>query len=107
MEFKIVELNIDVDKNLDIFEMTTSYSELMKGLVNMELLSFRPHHVDIKKTKCFFPMVGNMSHYFLLLVPWLVVYFGILGSQIKIEHIFSLVGILTNFFLLEMSFTIR
>jgi len=54
MEFKIVELNIDVDKNLDIFEMTTSYSELMKGLVNMELLSFRPHHVDIKKTKCLF-----------------------------------------------------
>ncbi len=50
--FEIVEQNIDVDNNLDIFEMTTSYSELMKGLVNMELLSFRHYHVDIKKTKC-------------------------------------------------------
>jgi hypothetical protein len=40
------------------------------------------------------------------LVPLLVVYFGILGSQIKIEHIFSLVGILTNFLLSEISFTI-
>jgi hypothetical protein len=54
MEFKIVELNIDVDNNLDIFEMTTSYSELVKGLVNMELLSFKHYYVDIKKTKCFF-----------------------------------------------------
>jgi hypothetical protein len=42
-------------------------------------------------------MVGEkMKPYFLQLVFWLVKSLGIVGSQIEIERIFSLMGILTN-----------
>ncbi len=48
----VVEQKVEVDNNLDIFEMTTSISELVTNLVNRELLSFRHYQVDFKDIKC-------------------------------------------------------
>jgi hypothetical protein len=47
VESKIAKQNIDVDINLDIFEMSITYDELVRKLVNMELLFFKHYHVDI------------------------------------------------------------
>jgi hypothetical protein len=48
----VVEQKVEEDKNLDIFEMTTSISELVTNLVNRELLIFRHYQVDFKDIKC-------------------------------------------------------
>jgi hypothetical protein len=37
---------------LDIFEQIANTSELVKKLVNMELLIFRWYQVDMKEIKC-------------------------------------------------------
>ncbi len=50
----VVEQKVEVDNNLDIFEMTTSISELVTNLVNRELLSFRHYQVDFKDTIGFY-----------------------------------------------------
>jgi hypothetical protein len=42
----------DEDYSLDIFEMIANTSELVKELVNIELLSFRRFHVDPLEMKC-------------------------------------------------------
>ncbi len=34
--------------------MTSNYSELMRELINRELLFFKSYHVDIKEAKCAF-----------------------------------------------------
>jgi hypothetical protein len=52
VEFSIPKQDIDVDSNLDIFDMITNCSELMNKLVNVERLSCKHYHVDIKNVKC-------------------------------------------------------
>jgi hypothetical protein len=48
----VIEQRVEEDMNLDIFEMTTSISELVTNLVNRELLIFRHYQVDFKDIKC-------------------------------------------------------
>jgi len=68
---KIAKQNIDVDINLDIFEMSITYNELVTKLVNMELLILKHYRVDSKEIKCpleqwekhesLFPLVGFLA----------------------------------------------
>jgi hypothetical protein len=84
------------DKNLDIFEMIVSTSELLTKLVSRKLLIFRKFQVDFKEINCplqwwkkhesMFPIVGFFAQQIL----------EIDGSQIEIENIFSFAGIFTN-----------
>ncbi len=81
---------------MDIFEQTTSTSELAKELVKKELSIFNKYQLDVKNIKCclqwwqkheaMFPTIGFLAQYI----------FGVVGSQIETKRIFSLVGILTN-----------
>jgi hypothetical protein len=47
-----VDQTIDEDCNLDIFQQTTSTSELTKELVTRKLLIFKCYQVDPKDIKC-------------------------------------------------------
>jgi len=98
IEFKtgVVEQRVEKDRSLDIFEMTSSTSELATELVNKELLIFRHYQVDVKDIKCplqwrekhesMFPTFGFCARKIL----------GIIESQIETKKIFSLIGILTS-----------
>ncbi len=44
--------NIDQYNNLNIFEMITTTNELVKKLVNWELLVFQRFQIDAKDIKC-------------------------------------------------------
>jgi hypothetical protein len=48
----VVNQRVEKDKSLDIFEMTTSTSELTMKLVNRELLILKRYQVDVKDIKC-------------------------------------------------------
>jgi len=95
-EWGVVDEKVKEDKNLDIFEMTISTNEPTMKLVNRELLIFKHYQVDVKDIKCrlqwwgkhenMFPTIGFCARQILRIV----------GSQIKIERIFSLVQILIN-----------
>jgi hypothetical protein len=71
VESKIAKQNIDVDINLNIFEMSITYNEPVRKPVNMELLFFKHYHVDSKEIKCplewwekhesLFPIVGFLA----------------------------------------------
>jgi hypothetical protein len=71
VESEIAKQNIDVDSNLDIFEMSIPYNEPIRKLVNMELLFFKCYHVDNKEIKCplewwekhesLFPIIGFLA----------------------------------------------
>ncbi len=52
VEIEIKEQNIDVESNLDIFEMTINCNEPMRELVNRELLSFRHYPMKMGKKLC-------------------------------------------------------
>jgi hypothetical protein len=81
------------DCNLNIFEQTTNTSEPVEELVKMELLVFRKYQLDVKDIKCprqwrqkheaMFPTIRFLTQIFL----------GVVGSQIEVERIFSLIGI--------------
>ncbi len=96
VESKIAKQNIDVDINLNIFEMSITYNEPVRKPVNMELLFFKHYHVDSKEIKCplewwekhesLFPIVGFLARQIL----------GIPKSQVETKHIFSLARFLTN-----------
>jgi hypothetical protein len=47
----VVDERVEKDKNLDIFEMTTSTSEPIMELVNRKLLIFKHYPVDVKDIK--------------------------------------------------------
>ncbi len=91
-----VDQIIDEDYNLDIFQQIASTSEPTKELVTRELLIFRRYLMDPKdiksllqwwgKYETMFPTIGFLASQIL----------NIVGSQIKIERIFSLMRILTN-----------
>jgi hypothetical protein len=76
--------------------MTNNNMEIAKEIVTRELLDFRRFHVDLKEIKnpfqwwekheSIFPVVTFLARQIL----------GIVSSQIEIEHIFSLAGILAN-----------
>jgi hypothetical protein len=51
-ERNVVDERVEMDMNLDIFEMTTNTSEPTTKLVNREILIFRCYQVDVKDTKC-------------------------------------------------------
>jgi hypothetical protein len=67
-----VNISVDEDYSLDIFEQTTNTSEPTKELVNKELLIFKWCRVDVKEIKChlqwwqkqesMFPIVGFLIH---------------------------------------------
>jgi hypothetical protein len=72
VENVFVNISVDEDCNLDIFERTTNTSEPTKELVNKELLIFKRYQVDVKEIKCplqwwqkhesMFPIVGFLIH---------------------------------------------
>jgi hypothetical protein len=76
--------------------MTSTNAETTKEIIIEELLDFRRFHVDVEyiknllqwweKHESKFPKVSFFARQIL----------GIVGSQIEIECIFSLVGILTS-----------
>ncbi len=76
--------------------MIIETSEPSKDIVKKQLLIFEHYQVDANEIICplqlcekyevMFPIVGFLAQQI----------FKIIGSQIKIERIFSLVGILTN-----------
>jgi hypothetical protein len=92
----VVNQRVEEDMSLDIFEMIASTSEPLMELVNKELLIFRCYQVDVINIKCplqwwekhenMFPTSGFCARQILEIV----------GSQIEIERIFSLVEILIN-----------
>jgi hypothetical protein len=92
----VVDERVEKDMSLDIFEMTTNTSEPTTELVNRELLIFRHYQVDVKYIKCplqwcekhesMFPTIGFCVNQII----------GIVGSQIEIERIFSLVEMFTS-----------
>jgi hypothetical protein len=51
-ERDVVDQRVEEDRSLDLFEMTTNTSELVKELVNRELLIFKHYQVDVKNIKC-------------------------------------------------------
>ncbi len=48
----VVDQRVEEDKSLDIFEMTTTTSELATKLVNIKLLILKHYQVDVKDIKC-------------------------------------------------------
>jgi hypothetical protein len=48
----MVDMQIDEENNLDIFEMFVGTSEPMKKVVNKELQMFKRFQVDVKNIKC-------------------------------------------------------
>jgi hypothetical protein len=90
-----VDQTTNGDFDLDIFEQTSSTSELTLELVRRETLIFKCYQVDSKEIKCLlqwwtkyetmFPTVF-LAHQILRIV----------GSQIETKRIFSLIRIFTN-----------
>ncbi len=52
VESVFVNISVDDDCSLDIFEQTTNTSEPTKELVNKELFIFKQYQVDVKEIKC-------------------------------------------------------
>ncbi len=94
IEFKrgVVVQRVEKDRSLDVFEMTSSTSELVTELVNKELLIFRHYQVDVKNIKC--PLQWWEKHESMFPT------FGFCARKIlgivETKRIFSLIGILTS-----------
>jgi hypothetical protein len=96
-ERHVVDERVEKDMSLDIFKMTSSTSEPTRELVNRELLIFKHYQVDVKDIKCaleWWEKHESLSPTIGFCVKQIL---GIIGFQIEIERIFSLVGILTSF----------
>jgi hypothetical protein len=87
---------VDDDNNLDIFQLITNSTKLAKELFKEEMLIFQCYQVDVKEIKC--PLQWWEKHEAMFQTIGFLVrqILGIVGSQIDIEKIFSLVEILTN-----------
>jgi hypothetical protein len=82
--------------NLNIFEQTAKTSEPMKELVSKKFLIFKQYQVNFKdikylfqlweKYESMFPIVGFIAHQML----------SIMGFQIEMGRIFSLINKLNN-----------
>jgi hypothetical protein len=86
----------DEDSNLYIFQQTASTSEPSKEFVTRELLIFKCYQVDPKDIKCLLQWWGKHEVMFPIVDFLAYEILSIIRSQIEIERIFSLVGILTN-----------
>jgi hypothetical protein len=82
--------------NLDISEQIPSTNEPTIKFVRMERLIFKCYQVDSKEIKCPLQWWAKHEPCFLLLFFLVRQILGIVESQIEIERIFSLEGILTN-----------
>jgi hypothetical protein len=89
----VVDQRVEKDKNLNSFEMIANISEPTTKLVNRKLLIFRRYQVDVKNVKCLQGWEKDESM-FLTFRFCAKQILGIIGSQIEIERIFSLVRIL-------------
>jgi len=76
--------------------MIANVSELAIELINRELLIFRLYQVDVKNIKCPFQRWETHENKFLTFGLCVRQILGILGSQIEMQRIFSLIGILTS-----------
>jgi hypothetical protein len=95
-EWGVLDEKVKEDKNLDIFEMTTSTNEPTTKLVNRELLIFKHYQVDVKDIKCRLQWLGKHENMFPTIGFCARQILRIVGSQIKIKRIFSLIQILIN-----------
>jgi hypothetical protein len=59
----VVDMQIDEESSLDIFEMFVGISEPTKEVVNKELLMFKRFQMDVKNIKC--PLKWWAKHEFL------------------------------------------
>jgi hypothetical protein len=91
----VVNPRVEED-SLDIFEMTTNTSDPTTQLVNKELLIFKHYQVDVNNIKC--PLRWWEKHEIMFLTIGFCAkqILGIIRSQIEIERIFLLVGILIS-----------
>jgi hypothetical protein len=64
----VVEQRVQEDRSLDIFEMTTSTSELVTELADRQLLIFNYFQVDVKESSAHYSDGKNIKICFLLLV---------------------------------------
>jgi hypothetical protein len=85
------------EKNsLDIFEMSVGTNEPTKEVGNKKLLMFGRFQLNVKDIKCLLEWWAKHEFLFPTMAFLVRQILGIVGSQIEIERIFSLVGILTN-----------
>ncbi len=81
---------------MDIFEQIVNINELVEELVKRELLIFKKYQLDVKDIKCHFQWWQKHETMFSTIGFLACHVFGVAGSQIIIERISSLVGILIN-----------
>jgi len=86
----------DEDCSLDIFDMIVNTSELVKELINIELLIFRRFHVGPLEIKCLIQWWQKHEFMFLTIGFLVQQILRIIRSQIKTRKIFSLASIFTN-----------
>ncbi len=77
--------------NLDIFEITNSTSKPSKELMNKELVIFQRYEIDAKNIKHFLQQWEKDEIMFLIVGFFAHQILRIIGSQIEMETIFSLV----------------
>ncbi len=80
----------------DAFEMIVSTSELAKELINKKLLIFKRYKVDVKEIQHIFQWWEKYESMFPIVSFLACQILNIVGSQIEIEIILSLIGIFTN-----------
>jgi hypothetical protein len=80
---------------LEIFEQTPITREPTIKIVTMEMLIFKRYQINSKEIK--WPLQWFVKHeaMFPIIVVWAQT-LRIVGSQIEIERIFLIIGILTN-----------
>jgi hypothetical protein len=76
--------------------MIVSTSELAKEVISRKLLIFKRYKVDVKEIKHIFQWWEKYESMFLIVSFLACQILGIVGSQIEIEIIYFLIGILTN-----------
>jgi hypothetical protein len=85
----------DENFNLNMFEMTLKTSEPYKKLARRRVDLFKKY-LDRKVIKCLLDLWAKHGSMFPIVAFFAHQIFDIVGLQIKIKRIFSLVGILTN-----------
>jgi hypothetical protein len=78
-----IDEGVDENCSLDIFKMTTNINELVKELINRELLIFRRFRMSAKDIKCHRQWLEK--HEFVLIIRFIAYQIlSIIGSQIEI-----------------------
>jgi hypothetical protein len=92
----VVDERVEKDMSLDIFEMITNTSEPTTKLVNRELIIFKHYKVDVKNIKCPLHWWEKHGSMFLIIGFCARQILRIIGFQIEIKRIFSLVRAFIN-----------